>query len=65
MLSFVAIETGFNCSKMRPDGFGGAAIVITAETIDAMSTSQFIDETLTARLGGATHAVVGGGAFYA
>ena len=50
-LTFVAIETGFNCSKMRSDGFGGAAIVITADTVDTMSTSQFIDETLAARLG--------------
>lgn len=50
-LTFVAIETGFNCSKMRSDGFGGAAIVITADTVDIMSTSQFIDETLAARLG--------------
>ncbi len=49
-LTFVTIETGFNCSKMRPDGFGGAAMVITADTIDTMSTSQFIDETLSARL---------------
>lgn len=54
-LTFVAIETGFSCSKMRPDGFGGAALVITADTVDAMSTSQFIDETLTLRLGAATH----------
>jgi hypothetical protein len=50
-LTFVTIETGFNCSKMRPDGFGGAAMVITADTVDTMSTSQFIDETLSARLG--------------
>lgn len=50
-LTFVAVETGFNCSKMRPDGFGGAAVVITADAVDAMSTSQFIDETLAARLG--------------
>jgi len=50
-LTFVTIETGFNCSKMRSDGFGGAAIVITADTVDTMSTSQFIDETLAARLG--------------
>ena len=50
-LSFIAIETGFNCSKMRSDGFGGAAIVITADTVDTMSTSQFIDETLALRLG--------------
>ncbi|WP_299110802.1 hypothetical protein [uncultured Bradyrhizobium sp.] len=50
-LTFLAIETGFNCSKMRPDGFGGSALVITADTLDAMSTSQFIDETLTLRLG--------------
>lgn len=52
-LTFIAIETGFNCSKMRPDGFGGSALVITADTIDAMSTSQFIDETLARRLGAA------------
>ncbi len=52
-LTFVAVETGFNCSKMRPDGFGGAALVITADTVDAMSTSQFIDETLSLRLGAA------------
>lgn len=50
-LTFFAIETGFNCSKMRSDGFGGAAIVITADTVDTMSTSQFIDETLATRLG--------------
>ncbi|RVT39053.1 hypothetical protein [Sphingobium algorifonticola] len=53
-LTFIAIETGFNCSKMRPDGFGGSALVITADSIDAMSTSQFIDEALALRLGTAT-----------
>lgn len=50
-LTFIVIETGFNCSKMRTNGFGGAAIVITADTIDTMSTSQFIDKTLALRLG--------------
>lgn len=50
-LTFIAIETGFNCSKMRSDGFGGSAVVITADTVDTMSTSQFVDETLAARLG--------------
>jgi hypothetical protein len=48
-LSFVAIETGLTCSRMRSDGFGGAAVVVTADTCDTMSTSQFIDETLAAR----------------
>ncbi|MDY7524269.1 hypothetical protein [Sphingomonas sp. 10B4] len=49
-LDHISIETAHSCSRMRSDGFGGAAIVITADGIDAMSTSQFIDETLGARL---------------
>lgn len=53
-LTFVAIETAFTCSKMRPDGFGGSALVITADAVDAMSTSQFIDEALGRRVGAGT-----------
>lgn len=53
-LTFIAIETAFTCSKMRPDGFGGSALLITADAVDAMSTSQFIDETLSRRVGTAT-----------
>lgn len=49
-LTFLALETAHTCSKMRADGFGGGAIVVTADTVDMMSTSQFIDETLAARL---------------
>lgn len=60
-LTFIAVETGFNCSKMRADGFGGAALVITADAVDAMSTSQFIDETLALRLGAATACAEGPG----
>ena len=53
-LTFIAIETAFTCTKMRPDGFGGSALLITADTVDAMSTSQFIDEALSRRVGAAT-----------
>lgn len=51
-LAFITIETSFNCSKMRSDGFGGGAVVITADAVDTMSTRQFIDETRALRLGG-------------
>ncbi len=48
-ITFITIETSFTCSKMRPDGFGGSAQVITQANVDTMSTSQFIDETLATR----------------
>jgi len=35
---------------MRPDGFGGAATVITRDAIDSLSTFEFIDTVLAERL---------------
>lgn len=46
-LSHVTVLQAFTCSKMRPDGFGGAAILITADAIRAKSTGDLIEEFMT------------------
>ncbi|MBA4090109.1 MAG: hypothetical protein C0494_05885 [Sphingobium sp.] len=46
VLTHIAVETSYSCSRMLADGFGGQAIVITADAMESMSTSQFIDEAL-------------------
>lgn len=33
----------FTCSKMRPDGFGGLAMLITAQAIRSESTHTLFD----------------------
>jgi len=47
-LHYVTVITSFTCSKMRPDGFGGAATLITADEIKGKSTedilADFLDE---------------------
>lgn len=43
-LNHLTVVAAFTCSKMRPDGFGGAATFITADSIEFMSTSQFLEE---------------------
>jgi hypothetical protein len=45
-LKYVTITTSFTCSKMRADGFGGMATVITADTIGGKSTHDIIGELL-------------------
>lgn len=45
-LGFVEVETAWTCTKMRPDGFGGAATLITASAIESMSTSSWLDEAI-------------------
>jgi hypothetical protein len=37
-LPYVTIATAYTCSKMRPDGFGGGAIIITPYCIRCRST---------------------------
>ena len=49
-LTHIVVETAFTCSTMRPEGFGGAATVITADAIDSLSTFDFVDTVLAARL---------------
>jgi len=43
-LDHVSVVTSFTCSKMRPDGFGGMAILITADAIRGKSTEDILCE---------------------
>jgi len=43
-LTYVSAVSSFTCSRMRPDGFGGAAIVISADEIMGRSTSDLLEE---------------------
>lgn len=45
-IDFVEIMSAWTCSKMRPDGFGGAASLVAADKIACMSTGQFIEEEI-------------------
>jgi hypothetical protein len=45
-LRYVTAESAFTCSKMRPDGFGGMAVVITASAIIGKSTGELIADCL-------------------
>ena len=46
-IDHVAITMAFTCSKMRPDGFGGLAMMITADKIRSESTHTLIDRFYT------------------
>lgn len=43
-LAYVTAVSSFTCSRMRPDGFGGAAVVISADEIIGKSTSDLLEE---------------------
>jgi hypothetical protein len=45
-LSYISIAAAFTCSRMRPDGFGGMAVLITADAIRGKSTNDLIEEFL-------------------
>jgi hypothetical protein len=45
-LRYVTAITSFTCSKMRPDGFGGMAALITADAIKGKSTSDILEDFL-------------------
>ena len=45
-LDHVAIVTSFTCTKMRPDGFGGMAVLVTADTIKGKSTEDILGDFL-------------------
>ena len=54
ILRYVTAVTSFTCSKMRPDGFGGMAVLITADAILGKSTNDILEDFLAEREG---HAV--------
>lgn len=41
-----SLEWSNSCSKMRTDGFGGGAVVVTAEGMEWMPTSMWADKTV-------------------
>jgi hypothetical protein len=45
-LRYVTAVTAFTCSKMRVDGFGGAALFITADAVKGHSTDEFLADCL-------------------
>ncbi len=45
-LDYVKAISAWTCSKMKPDGFGGMAVLITAERILGQSTDDVINDFL-------------------
>jgi hypothetical protein len=45
-LRYVTAVSAFTCSKMRPDGFGGMAVLITPSEVMGKSTSDIIEDFL-------------------
>jgi hypothetical protein len=45
-LRYVTAVSAFTCSKMRPDGFGGMAVVITASSVMGKSTGDILEDFL-------------------
>lgn len=45
-LDHVVAISSYTCSRMRPDGFGGLAIVITADAIRSKDTNDLIADML-------------------
>ena len=45
-LRYVTAVTSFTCSKMRPDGFGGMAVLITSDAIVGKSTNDILEDFL-------------------
>jgi len=45
-IAYISVVTAFTCSRMRPDGFGGMVMLITADAIRGKSTNDLIEELL-------------------
>lgn len=45
-LSWVSRETSYSCNKMRPDAFGGSAVFITADDVQYLSTSWWLEQRI-------------------
>ncbi|MBV1702882.1 MAG: hypothetical protein KGQ46_13795 [Hyphomicrobiales bacterium] len=43
-LTYLTIVTSWTCSKMRPDGFGGMATLVTADIIESQSTYEIVEQ---------------------
>jgi len=45
-LDHINVVSAFTCTKMRPDGFGGMAVLITADAIKGKSTHNILEDFL-------------------
>ncbi len=45
-LFYITVVSAFTCSRMRADGFGGMAVLITATSIKGKSTHDIIEDFL-------------------
>ena len=45
-LDHITVVSAFTCTKMRPDGFGGMAVLITADAIKSKSTHDILEDFL-------------------
>jgi len=54
-LRYVTALTSFTCSKMRHDGFGGMAVLITEDAILGKSTNDILEDLLAEREGDAAN----------
>lgn len=45
-LDYISVVAAFTCSKMRPDGFGGMAVLITRAAIVGKSTNDLLVDFL-------------------
>jgi hypothetical protein len=45
-LLYISVVSAFTCSKMRPDGFGGMAILVTPDAILGQSTSDLLEDLI-------------------
>jgi hypothetical protein len=45
-LDYVTVVSAFTCTKMRPDSFGGMAVLITADSIKGKSTNDILEDFL-------------------
>lgn len=43
-LAYATAVSSFTCSRMRPDGFGGAAVLISADAIMGKSTNEILED---------------------
>jgi hypothetical protein len=46
-LRYITVVSAFTCTKMRPDGFGGMATLITRDVILGKSTTDILHDFLT------------------
>ena len=60
-LDHVTAVSALTCSRMRPDGFGGMAVLITADAIQGKSTNDILGELLDQAEHGAPGAAPGFG----